>query len=334
MSNEKIIINNSNVKIIIHQNYVSSLKIEPIQISVEEIKNIQVYPAKKRVEINDKMSKVLFKLNDASYDQMLDEHKAQGVIEVRNHKKLGKVRSSFKLQNSDGYSQKIPPDEFDRAVLSVCVSNWLEGNLYITPAMIYRGLTGKVNKKSDSKPSSDQLAAIIHSIDKLMFTEFDPTVSEVLEQLKYANGDEAKIKKSTILPCYRVELTINGQKSDVICFDRESPLYSIAKLKKQLITYDCELLDVPKQQNTPTTIALKNYVMRRVQEIKLHKLTPTLTFNDIFTKCHIENSDNKTKMRAREYVIKFFEHLKSKNVIKDFDVTKKHLAFYSVKFSY
>ena len=334
MSDEKIIINNSNVTIIIHRNDLSSFKTEPIEVYVEKNKNVQVYPAKKRIEINDKIAKVVFSLPDDNYDKLIEENKSQGVVEVKNHKKFGKVRSSFKLQNSDGYSQKIPPDEFDRAVLSVCVSNWTEGNLYITPAMIYRGLTGKVNKKSDSKPSSDQLAAIIHSIDKLMFTEFDPTVAEVLEQLKYANGDEAKIKKSTILPCYRVELTINGQKSDVICFDRESPLYSIAKLKKQLITYDCELLDVPKQQNTPTTIALKNYVMRRVQEIKLHKLTPTLTFNDIFTKCHIENSDNKTKMRAREYVVKFFEHLKSKNVIKNLEVTKKHLAFYSVKFSY
>ena len=302
---------------------------------LDDIKNIQVYPAKKRIEINDKMSKVLFNLNDDNYDQMIDEHKAKGVVEVKNHKKLGKVRSSFKLQNSDGYSQKIPPDEFDRAVLSVCISNWEEGNFFLTPAMIYRGITGKVNKKSNSQPSKDQLAAIIRSIDKLMFTEFNPNISEAFEQLQYANGDSAKIVKSAILPCYRVELTINGQKSDVICFDRKSPVFSIAGIKKQLITYDCELLDVPKQQNTPTTIALKNYVMRRVLEIKLHKLTPTLTFNDIFTKCRIdENAHNEIKRRAREYIIQFFEHLKNKNVIKDFDVTKKHLAFYSVKFSY
>lgn len=301
---------------------------------IDVIKNVQIYPAKKRIEINDKMSKTLFKLPDDTYQKIIDEHKSQGVVEVKNHKKFGKVKSSFSLQNTDGYSDKIPLDEFHRAVLSVCISNWLEGNYYITPAIIYRGLTGKVNKKSNSQPSSEQLAAIINSIDKLMFTEFDPKIAEAFEQLKYANGDEAKIQKSALLPCYRAQVTINGQKSDVICFDRQSPLLNIAELKKQFVTYDAELLDIPNQNNTVLNITLKNYTMRRVQEIKLHKLQPTITFNDIFKKCRIENSDNKTKMRAREYVEKFFFHLQTKEEVKTFEITKKHNIFYSVKFTY
>ena len=101
-----------------------------------------------------------------------------------------------------------------------------------------------------------------------------------------------------------------------------------------MLTYDAELLDVPHQQNTPLNIAAKNYVMRRIQEIKLHRMTPTITFTDIFQKCRIEKSDNKIKQRVRDIVIKFFEHLKAKNHIKSFEITKKHNTFYSVKFSY
>ena len=301
---------------------------------IDVIKNVQIYPAKKRIEINDKMSKTLFKLPDDTYQKIIDEHKSQGVVEVKNHKKFGKVKSSFSLQNTDGYYDKIPLDEFHRAVLSVCISNWLEGNFYITPAIIYRGLTGKVNKKSDSKPSSEQLAAIINSIDKLMFTEFDPKIADAFEQLKYANGDEAKIQKSALLPCYRAQVTINGQKSDVICFDRQSPLLNIAELKKQLLTYDATLLDIPKQNNTVLNITLKNYVMRRVLEIKLHKLQPTITFNDVFKKCRIENAHGEVKRRARDYIQKFFAHLQDKGVIKSFEITKKHNSFYSVRFTY
>ena len=301
---------------------------------IDVIKNVQIYPAKKRIEINDKMSKTLFKLPDDIYQKIIDEHKSQGVVEVKNHKKFGKVKSSFSLQNVDSYSDKIPLDEFHRAVLSVCISNWLEGNFYITPAIIYRGLTGKVNKKSNSQPSKDQLAAIIQAIDKLMFTEFNPDIAEAFGQLKYANGDEAKIQKSAILPCYRAQVTINGQKSDVICFDRQSPLLNIAELKKQLVTYDAELLDIPNQNNTLLNITLKNYTMRRVLEIKLHKLQPTITFNDVFQKCRIENSDNKIKMRSREYIQKFLAHLQDKDVIKSFEITKKHNTFYGVKFTY
>ena len=333
MSEEKILIQNSNVTIIVHGG-LCSLKTEQIQEDIVNIHSVQVYPAKKRIEINDKMSKTLFKLPDDTYQKIIDEHKSQGVVEVKNHKKFGKVKSSFSLQNADGYSDKIPLDEFHRAVLSVCISNWLEGNYYITPAIIYRGLTGKVNKKSNSQPSSEQLAAIINSIDKLMFTEFDPKIAEAFEQLKYANGDEAKIQKSALLPCYRAQVTINGQKSDVICFDRQSPLLNIAELKKQLVTYDADLLDIPNQNNTVLNITLKNYVMRRVHEIKLHKLQPTITFSDVFKKCRIENSDNKIKMRSRAYIQKFFAHLQEKEIIKSFEIVKKHNTYYSVKFTY
>ena len=301
---------------------------------IDVIKNVQIYPAKQRIEINDKMSRTLFKLPDDTYKKIIDEHKSQGVVEVRNHKKLGNLKSSFALTNSDGYDNKIPLDEFHRAVLSVCISNWLEGNFYITPAIIYRGLTGKVNRKSNSQPSKDQLAAIIQAIDKLMFTEFNPDIAEAFEQLKYANGDEAKIQKSAILPCYRAQVTINGQKSDVICFDRKSPLLHIAELKKQLITYDASLLDIPNQNNTVLNITLKNYVMRRVQEIKLHKLQPILTFDDIFKKCRIENTHGEIKRRSREYVQKFFAHLQLKGEIKSFELIKKHNAFYSLRISY
>lgn len=301
---------------------------------IDIIKNVQIYPAKKRIEINDKMSKIVFKMSGTDYKKLVDEHKEQGVIEVKKHKKFGKVRSSFTLQNTDGYNDNEPFDEFHRAVLSVCISNWLEGNRYITPAIIYRGVTGKVNKKSNSQPSKDQLAAIIAAVDKLMFTQFNPNVAEAFEQLKYANGNEAKIVKSAILPCYRVEVKINGQKTMAVFFDRRSPLLEISELKKQLITYDAELLDIPNQNNSVLNITLKNYVMRRVQEIKLHKLHSTLTFADIFKKCRIENASNVVKLRAREYVKKFFEHLQGKQIIKTFEITKKHNTFYSVKFTY
>lgn len=167
-----------------------------------------------------------------------------------------------------------------------------------------------------------------------MFTEFNPNVAEAFEQLKYANGDQAKITKSALLPCYRAEVTLNGQKSDVICFDRQSPLLNIAELKKQLVTYDAELLDIPKQNNSVLNITLKNYAMRRVQEIKLHKLQPILTFNDIFKKCRIENSHGEVKRRAIDYVQKFFTHLQDTGVIKSFEIIKKHNTFYSIKFTY
>ena len=86
---------------------------------------------------------------------------------------------------------------------------------------------------------------------------------------------------------------------------------------------------------TPAIITVKNYVMRRIQEIKLHKqLKPILTFSDIFQKCRIEHASKKAKMDVRNATIKFSEHLKAKGEIKSFEFTKKRNAFYSVRFSY
>ena len=305
--------------------------------TLQEIKNVQVYPTKQRIELNDKATKKLFALTRETYQQLIESKLKAQIVETKNHKKFGTIKSSFAIYNEHGFSNFIPLDEHDRAVLSVCVSNWLAGNRYITPAIIYRGLTGKVDDASgDSKPSSKQLVAILQSLDKLMFTAYDAYILEAYEKLEYIDGnDKILMQKSPVLPCYRVQVTINGQSSDVICFDRESPLLQAATLKKQMLTYDASLLDVPNQNNTPTIIAVKNYVMRRIQEIKLHKqLKPILTFSDIFQKCRIEHVSRKAKMDVRNAIIKFFEHLKDKGEIKSFELTKKRNAFYSVKFSY
>ena len=81
-------------------------------------------------------------------------------------------------------------------------------------------------------------------------------------------------------------------------------------------------------------IAVKNYVMQRIQEIKLHRLTPIITFEDVFKKCRIENAHGEIKRRARETIIAFMNHLKSQSEITNFELTKKGNSFYSVKFSY
>ena len=81
------------------------------------------------------------------------------------------------------------------------------------------------------------------------------------------------------------------------------------------------------------SIAAKNYTMLRIQEIILHRqLTPTITFTDVFKKLRIENADNKTKLRVREFMIAFFNHLKSKNIVKSFEVIKHGNTFYGIKF--
>ena len=322
MKTEKIIINNSRVTIIVARDTCEVTSTPRVAVtsapqvavaSTEKKHNVQVYPSKVRIVPNCKLVKTINNLSTDKFSNMIVEGNERKIREVKNHKKFGDVFSTYKLVLNDAECDDSDPlTEFDRAVLSVCISEWEAGNRYTTPAIIYRGLTGKVNKNTDAMPSKDQYAAIINSVKKMITITLDTDLSDVNEKLNYNDGKQQKIF-SPLLPACLVSNYINGQLVDeVIYFDRESPIMEIARPRKQLLTFNAELLDIPKQQNTPRNITAKNYVLCRILEIKLHRLTPSITFADVFQKCQIENADNQIKRRVRDLVVAFMEHLKSK----------------------
>ena len=295
--------------------------------------NVQIYPNKQRIVPNCKLAKVITNLDDSQFDKMLQGNK-RGLIEMKNHKKHGKITTLYTIVNNDQSNDTDPLSEFDRAVLSVCISEWEAGNRHTTPAIILRGLTGKNTKNGNGNLHKDQRAAILHSVQKMMGLIINIDLSNVNQKLNY-NGGQAQRINSAILPAYFITNSINGQPiEDVIYFDRESPIMTIARDRKQILTFDAELLDIPNQNNTQMNITIKNYAMVRVQECILHKLQPTITFEDIFKKCRISNANSKTKFDARNTLIKFFEHLQSKGVISSFEVVKKSTAFYAIKFTF
>lgn len=301
----------------------------------KEIKiNIQFYPSKKRLVPNFKLCKVLPTLSEEKYARMVVEGKSRGIVEKKNYKKLGDIVTTYRISNVEGYDNTDPLNIFDYAVYSVCISNFAVGNFCITLAVIYRGLTGKVSKGGKGKIPPDMRKAIINSLKKLMGTIIEIDETQTNAAFNYSDTNNS-IKCSSILPAYFDERTINGQDATVIYFDRESPLMEIARNRKQLLTYDIFLLDVPGQKNTLINIMLKNYVIIRVVEIKGHKqLRHIITFADVFGKCHLENAHAEIKRRAREVIIELFEHLKAKGFIKSFEVIKKGNAFYSINFTY
>lgn len=295
--------------------------------------NGSIRPSRTRTELNEKLAKVVFKLSSDGMNDLLNGDTFE-IIEKRNHKKNSDIITAYKILNAAGYNIQRPFTLFDRFVLSSCISEWLEGNRYTTPAIIYRALTGKVDKGRDAKPSKDQLAAIIDSIKILMCRTIDYTAKELCEVLGYNDGKPFSANAPLLPAAYFDASAENGLDAITIFFLAEPPLLKIAQTKRQIISYDSNLLDIPRQQNTPMNIELKNYCMLRVQEILAHRqLTPTITFNDVFTKARMENAHVETKRRAREFIKAFFENLLNQHIIDSFEVTKKHGAFYSIKFT-
>ena len=297
-------------------------------------KNVQLYPSKTIFFPNDRFSKKIATLAKDSFNNM-NEGESRNLIELNNHKKFGKIVSPFRIfvDDNSSFTLSEPVEQFDFAVLCVCISEYYIDNRYLTESIIYRALTGKVGD-NDANPSKDQRAAIMHSVEKLMFLKSEINMTDYCQKLKCNGGNSFEII-SPLLPAKIItETTVNGKASSVIQLLAESPLWQIACLKNQFLSFAAELLNVPHQQNTKMNIELKNYSIHRIVEIKAHKLTPTLTFDDIFTKCRIENASNDTKMNARKTLIKFFEHLQAKKFIKSFEITKKGNFFYSIKFTY
>ena len=253
-------------------------------------------PSRIRVEINDKLAKVIFKLSDEGTDELLGG-KTFEIVEKRS-KKFGEITTAYKILNAAGYQVLRPFSMFDRFVLAVCISEWLKGNHYTTVAIIYRALTGKIGR-SDAKPSVTQRKAIIESLEILMSRIVDYGAEEICQIMGYNNGNPF-VGKAPLLPAAYIDFSaVNGDNDTLIFFTDEPPLLKMAQIKKQLVSYDATLLDMPGQ-NTPMNIASKNYTMLRIQEIILHRqLTPTITFGDVFKKLRIENADNKIKQRIR-----------------------------------
>ena len=289
-------------------------------------------PSRTRVEINEKLVKVIFKLSEQGILRLLNGETFH-IIEKKGYKNYGDIRTSYQILNSEGYQVQRPFTLFDRFVLSACISEWLEGNSYTTPAVIYRALTGKVDKGCDAKPSKDQLAAILDSIKILMCRIIKYNAKDLGEVMNYNDGTAFSLNGPFLPAVYFDASEESDADAIAIFFLVDPPLLHLAQIKRQLISYDSRLLDIPRQQNTPMNIELKNYCLLRVREICAHKqLTPTITFHDVFKTARIENSNGKTKFHAREFIKILFDHLQKKHVIGAFEIVKNNRGFHSIQF--
>lgn len=297
---------------------------------------VQVTPSAICVEPNDAFIKRLFLIGPKSFKQALQGRKFS-VREKRQTAKKDAIYSHLKVTNADGYEDDTPLDEFDRAVLGVIISEYLAGNRYTTVNIIFRALIGKVGDRGAILRKNQQ-DSIINSVIKLMATLVDfSSVAESLQEMKYTDkdGNEITLRSSNLLSADIIDAKINGQVIEgVIFFKANSPLFDIANAKNQIIRYPHALLNVPNQNNTPRIIALKKYVIRRICEIKLHHMTPAITFDDVFQKCRMLDSPRKIKLDARNAIVNLFQYLKDKNFISHFELIKKRLTFISIKFAY
>ena len=301
-----------------------------------DVLKVQIFPSTECVEVNDAFVKALFRFGVSSFQQAL-QGQPFAVKQTSKSSKHDPVFSHFTLQNAEGFENDSPLNEFDRAVLGILISEFLAGNHFSTVNIIFRALIGKVGDQN-VRPMKNQKSAIFNSIFKLMGTVVDfKNLSDVLKGLHYSDkdGNFISLRSSNLISIDILDAKVNGQiLNDVIFFKDNSPLFLIADSKNQIVRYPHYLLDVPNLNNTPRIISIKKYVLRRICEIKLHKMTTTITFDDVFSKCRLLDCPRNVKMDARNSIINLFHHLQEKNFIASFELVLQRQKFVAVKFSF
>ena len=232
-----------------------------------------------------------------------------------------------------------PLNQFDKMILSACISEYEIGNAEISPAIIYRDIFGK-QEGNTLKPTPKILDSIWKSIYKLAYTKLRIKV-EGLKKLGYV-GTEKNIstKWTPILPCEIVDGKIRGQNSKLIRLTGESPVQTAcnARVKeKGKHKGDAQFLRIPRSvldsgRNNSMDIALaKFYTACRALEIVKHKMNPSITAADIVDKCHLTNIQRTEKInRLIDAISATLDKLKTADGIKDFELNRQNGTF-SVK---
>ena len=244
-------------------------------------------------------------------------------------KKGNEVVTPYWLRLVGEYLDTKPLTPFHREVLFAAISAYEQGYCVLTFKSTLNTLTGSIKK---GNIYSEQYTAIKAAIDKLAFTRITVDLAPLLKA--YPNYKRRYTGKaeliSTLLPARYIEAEINGQKTLAVELLGESPLMTIAKMKKQVLTYDATPLAVPNQNHTENVMTIDNYLLRRVHLIK-RGVNPSILLETVYRNCGLENATRKQKWDARKIIAETLNHFKTEGVIKNFEFERRDGSYHSIK---
>lgn len=170
--------------------------------------------------------------------------------------------------------------EYDRNVYNAVVSLYVYGDSshIITPAMVYRAMTGSTGTE---KPTAGQLAAVARSLDKMRFirARIDCTAELQMRRItlnsQQINGGEID---TYLLTADAVKVKAGGQTVKAYRIIKPPILYEYAATVKQVLTLPTSTLDIKELNpdgsmgarlpNTESRILIKGYLIRRIEGMK------------------------------------------------------------------
>lgn len=239
--------------------------------------------------------------------------------------KKGRIRKQIRTRVTFSYEgvevfAKKGFDLFDQEVHDAVVSLYLAENQFITPAMVYRAMTGKTNSEyiQDSK-----LKEIEESIDKCMYSKLNIDASE--EAVAY--GYEQAVYSGSLLAAEKVYIRLGGHRVVAYKLLTEPLLYRYAKTCKQVTTLDIKLLDTPVVK-TNDTIILQGFLLRKIEAMKSDRYCQrTIQYDDIYKTLNLSIENRVRLVRVRDYVKQILDFWVEKEYISHYEIIMKGRSF-------
>ena len=249
------------------------------------------------------------------------EDYAAGAFSIKEKpgKRYENIKTTIRL-NYEG--EPVCFNYFHRVVLNICISAYTEGTTSLSLDELYRRMVGNVyNPKSESPKTRKRVqpalkAKILRALQDLFDTRISIDLTTVcLKWKKYNNGQPFTIENRSILPGKIIQGNINDKSIIRIELTGESPFYTIAAMKKQILTFPLYLLDVPTNA-TEDMLKIRHSLMMRLQRRIQQGLTNTIILENFFAELDIEFSSRNLKYTCLKYIDEVFEYwagLKTKN---------------------
>lgn len=258
---------------------------------------------------DDKLTKFLMTMTP---DELVDTLNGEWLNAIEKNKGEAaekQVRTKFKLDHVEGYSDMTPTGYFDWLCLSVCATAYKDGWQGLTIRQIYQALTHAKNWHRAYTIEK----AVVASIERMMKTQITVDLSDTAKKMSGYKFKRLSIT-APILPCRVEDWEVNGQRATFVNFVDESPLMEVATAKRQLLTIGTRLLDIACLRNSElSTIERKWYVILRACRILQRpkgKLNDTITFADLYAFANVTDAPTWKQKRIRDEFIGVLEKLK------------------------
>lgn len=225
-------------------------------------------------------------------------------------------------------------DEFARAVFDAYISIRAAGNDYTTFDILYRLLGG--NDSGHHIPAAARKRIMV-AFDMMYHIEFTAEMAATAEGTKYDLPPQIEGKILSFAP---VDTCIRGHKTRAVKL-ADSPAAAVAMKKNQVIRVPADVLDIPVR-HTERVIAVKHYLARRIAEItgdarraaakdRKPRMTPVITFDDLFRRCRIDATDARKRQIVRETTCDILGHFVGKNFARGFELVKSGDVYHGVQ---